>query len=1091
MGDLKRVLVANRGEIALRIIRAAKEYGFVAVAIYSQDDANSLHVSRADEAILLEGNGPSAYLNAEQIVQAAVDSNCFAIHPGYGFLSEQVSFFDLVERSSLLFIGPTQEQLALLGDKEKACSFARKLGVPTLLSSGVLADSSDLATFRENGVADRPVILKAVSGGGGRGLRIVQSKKDGELLFEQASAEAKLAFGDSRLYAEDYLSDVRHIEVQIIGDGQHVCHLWERDCSLQRRHQKVIEITPAPGLPDKLRRKILDAATGLASALNYKGLGTIEFLVDVDEHKFFFIEANARLQVEHTVTEEVLDMDLVSLQFDIALGKTLKQLGLEKPPELRGTALQLRINAEELTANGDLISAAGTLNSYEPPSGLGIRIDSCAFSGYQMNPLFDSLIAKLIIHVNSDDIRKLFHRAERAVSEFVLEGMSSNLPFLNALVRRKELLTTNYRTTFLDDQYESLLQESQLFIEKEVVSQGSTLERRSKNIPDGLKAVVAPMRGSVVSILVGVGDEVRAGQHLGCLEAMKMHHDIVCPMAGVIQAILVEASEIPDQGDHLFYIKPLDSVTEDARPIIEYDLGAKREDLSEVIQLHSLGLDENRGDAVEKRVRRKSRTARENIEHLCDSDTFIEYGALTIAAQRKRRSIEDLRLKTPADGMIAGFGNVNGTQFEDDKSRCAVLAYDFTVLAGTQGHNNHKKKDRIFELVQQWETPVVFFTEGGGGRPGDVDTDDLVMSWLDLKTFATWPKLSGVAPRIAINSGRCFAGNAVIFGCADITIATKNSNIGLAGPAMIEGGGLGHFTPEDIGPIEVQETNGVVDLVADNEYDATTVAKHVLSFFQGKVSGWSCVDQRILRHIIPENRLRIYDMRLIINSLADKDSFVELRRSYGIGLITGFIRIEGEAMGVIANDPSHLGGAIDGDAGEKGGRFLQLCDVYGIPVLSLCDTPGFMVGPDSEKTAAVRRGSRLIVASANLSVPLFSIVTRKGYGLGGQAMMGGSTHEPFFTIAWPTAELGPMGLEGAVELGFKKELDATIDSTARQALFDKLVSELYSKGKAVSVASVFEIDAVIDPAETRTWVSRGLKTAQRTSRKSKRYVDVW
>ncbi len=1090
MAGLKRVLVANRGEIALRIIRAVKEYGLEAVAVYSQDDAKSLHVSRADEAILLEGTGPSAYLNAEQIVQTAIDSDCFAIHPGYGFLSEQASFLGLVERSSLLFIGPTQEQLALLGNKEKACSFASKQGLPTLLSSGVLVNSSELTAFRENKVPGRPVILKAVSGGGGRGLRIVQTAQDSDPLFEQASAEAKLAFGDGRLYAEDYLSDVRHIEVQIIGDGKHVCHLWERDCSLQRRHQKIIEITPAPCLPEKLRQDILEAATVLASALNYKGLGTVEFLVDVDDRKFFFIEANARLQVEHTITEEVLDIDLVGLQFDIALGKTLKQLGLEKPPELRGTALQLRINGEELTATGDLISAAGTLNSYEPSSGPGIRIDSCAFSGYQINPLFDSLIAKLIVHVASGDLRKLFHRAECAVSEFILEGMSTNLPFLSALVRRKELLAGNYNTTFLDDQRESLLEESLLFIKKEVTHELAP-KRTSKNIPTGFEAVVAPMRGCVVSILVSVGDEVGSGQQLGLLEAMKMHHDIVCPMAGVIKSVLVEASEIPDKGDHLFYIEPREGAIEGVSSIMEYDLNSDREDLSEVMQLHSLGLDDKRPDAVAKRVGRQSRTARENVEHLCDPDTFIEYGALTIAAQRKRRSIQDLRLKTPADGMIAGFGNVNGNQFRDDKSRCAVLAYDFTVLAGTQGHNNHKKKDRIFELVQEWETPVVFFTEGGGGRPGDVDTDDLIMSWLDLKTFTTWPQLSGVAPRIAINSGRCFAGNAVIFGCADITIATKNSNIGLAGPAMIEGGGLGHFTPEEIGPIEVQEANGVVDLVVDNEHDATTIAKHVLSFFQGKVSDWSCADQRVLRHIIPENRLRIYDMRLVINSLADEDSFVELRKHYGIGLITGFFRIEGEAMGVIANDPSHLGGAIDGDAGEKGGRFLQLCDVYGIPVLSLCDTPGFMVGPDSEKTAAVRRGSRLIVASANLSVPLFSIVTRKGYGLGGQAMMGGSTHQPFFTIAWPTAELGPMGLEGAVELGFKKELDATLDTNARQALFDKLVSELYSKGKAVSVASVFEIDAVIDPAETRTWLKRGLKTAQRTSRKSRPYVDVW
>ena len=385
----------------------------------------------------------------------------------------------------------------------------------------------------------------------------------------------------------------------------------------------------------------------------------------------------------------------------------------------------------------------------------------------------------------------------------------------------------------------------------------------------------------------------------------------------------------------------------------------------------------------------------------------------------------------------------------------------------------------------------MFFTEGGGGRPGDVDTDDLIMSWLDLKTFTSWPKLSGVAPRIAVNSGRCFAGNAVIFGCADITIATQTSNIGLAGPAMIEGGGLGTFTPDDIGPIEVQEANGVVDVVTVDELEATQIARQLLGYFQGKIEGWTCSDQRVLRHLIPENRMKVYDVREVIKNIADDDSFIELRRQYGPGLITGFIRVEGRAMGLIANDSKYLGGAIDGDGGEKGGRFLQLCDAYGVPVISLCDTPGFMVGPDSEKTAAVRRGSRLIVAGANLSVPMFTIITRKGYGLGAQAMAGGSLHHPFFSIAWPTAELGPMGLEGAVELGFKKELMAAEEGPERRALYERLVAGLYEKGKAVSVASVFEIDAVIDPKDTRSWLVRGMKMAGSKQRERKSYVDVW
>jgi acetyl-CoA carboxylase carboxyltransferase component len=604
-------------------------------------------------------------------------------------------------------------------------------------------------------------------------------------------------------------------------------------------------------------------------------------------------------------------------------------------------------------------------------------------------------------------------------------------------------------------------------------------------------AITAPMAASVVSIDVETGATITQGQQVAVLEAMKMHHIIEAEMSGTVAEIRMSIDDVVDEGAVLILIAEASQASDYERLSVSIDVEAPRADLDEVRQRHDLTLDAQRPDAVAKRRKIDSRTARENVEDLCDADSFIEYGQLAIAAQRRRRTLDDLTRRTPADGMIAGFGTVNAHDFGEEQSRCAVLAYDYTVLAGTQGHNNHKKKDRLFELAQKWKTPVVFFTEGGGGRPGDVDTDDLFMSWLDIKTFATWPQLSGIAPRIAVNSGRCFAGNAVIFGCADITIATQNSNIGLAGPAMIEGGGLGKYTPEDIGPIDVQSTNGVVDITCADEREATQIARQTLGYFQGSTKNWTVADQRSLRHLVPENRLRVYDMRAIVTALADEGSALELRPKYGSGLITSLLRIEGHPFGLIANDSRHLGGAIDGDGGEKGGRFLQLCDAYGLPVISLCDTPGFMVGPDSEKTAAVRRGSRLIVASANLSVPLFTIIVRKGYGLGAQAMAGGSFHQPFFTVAWPTAEMGPMGLEGAVELGFSKELAAASDENERNALYEQLLARMYEKGKGVSVATAFEIDAVIDPAETRTWLVRGRLAAGPRTSPQRRFVDVW
>jgi acetyl-CoA carboxylase carboxyltransferase component len=485
------------------------------------------------------------------------------------------------------------------------------------------------------------------------------------------------------------------------------------------------------------------------------------------------------------------------------------------------------------------------------------------------------------------------------------------------------------------------------------------------------------------------------------------------------------------------------------------------------------------------------RTARENVDALVDPGSFIEYGALAIAAQRRRRSVDDLIRNTPADGLITGIGSVNGDRFDESRSRCAIMAYDYTVLAGTQGGLNHKKTDRLIEVIEKEQLPVIWFCEGGGGRPGD--TDGIGATGLDVPTFEAFARLSGLAPRIGVVAGRCFAGNAVFFGCCDVTIATRDSTIGMAGPAMIEGGGLGVYKPEDIGPIDVQFANGVVDLVADDEVHGAALAKQVMSYFQGAVSDWTCADQRLLRRAIPENRLRVYDIRALIALMVDTGSFLELRGGFGKGMITALVRIEGRPMGLIANDPKFLGGAIDSDGATKAARFMQLCDAFHLPILSLCDTPGFMVGPESEKTAPVRHGSRMFIVSAALSVPIFAIVLRKGYGLGAQAMTAGTFPAAFFTISWPTGEFGGMGLEGAVRLGYSKELAAETDPVKQKALYETLVAKMYERGKAVNAAQGVDIDAVIDPKESRTWILRGLKSMKPATQRARarRYIDTW
>lgn len=508
-----------------------------------------------------------------------------------------------------------------------------------------------------------------------------------------------------------------------------------------------------------------------------------------------------------------------------------------------------------------------------------------------------------------------------------------------------------------------------------------------------------------------------------------------------------------------------------------------RPELADLIQRTALGLDENRPDAVARRKKKNQRTTRANLEDFCDPDSFIEYGALAIAAQRTRRSEEELRVKTPADGLIAGIGSVNGGLFGEENARCVILAYDYTVLAGTQGYFSHKKMDRMLRLAHEQEIPLVLFAEGGGGRPGDVDAGGVVIAGLDLSTFALFGGFSGKAPLVGIVSGPCFAGNAALLGCCDVIIAARNANIGMGGPVMIEGGGLGVFRPEEVGPIDVQTNNGVVDIAVEDDAEAVAVAKKYLAYFQGAVKEWAAPDPTALRTIIPENRRRVYDMKLVINGIADVDSFMQLRPDYGQGIITGFIRIEGKPFGIIANNCQYMAGAIEAEDADNAARLMQLCNVHGIPIVSLIDTPGFMVGPDIETRAQVRHVCRMFVIGSHLSVPYFSVVTRRGYGLGAMAMARGGFHESTFTASWPTGEFGGMGLEGAVKAGFKRELEAQKDPAAREALYNKLLSMLYDRGKAVNMASYLEIDAVIDPVDTRKWILKGLMSAPNRSAK--------
>ena len=602
----------------------------------------------------------------------------------------------------------------------------------------------------------------------------------------------------------------------------------------------------------------------------------------------------------------------------------------------------------------------------------------------------------------------------------------------------------------------------------------------------------SPLQGTVLIVDVEVGDQISEGQRVALLESMKMEHEVLATSGGVITKVCIEIGQMVAESEKLFSFDARETPLANEVTTDVLDLTYIRPDLAETIERHEIGRDHRRKSAVEKRHLKGQRTARENIADLTDGGELVEYGPLVIAPQRKRRSVDDLILNTPADGMVGGLAEVNSDLFDENKTQCVVISYDYTVLAGTQGGQNHRKKDRLFEIAKKWKLPVVFFTEGGGGRPGD--TDGLQVAGLDCLAFGLWAELSGDVPLVGITSGYCFAGNAAILGCCDVIIATEDANIGMGGPAMIEGGGLGKYHPSEIGPMETQTANGVVDILVKDEQEAVQIAKKYLSYFQGEITGWDSQDQRTLRHLVPENRLRAYDIRKVIDVLFDTNSVLELRKDFGLGMITSLARIEGKPVGVIANNPGYLGGAIDADAADKASRFMQLCDAHDLPIISLCDTPGFMVGPEAEKSGLVRHVSRMFVNARSVTVPTGTIVLRKAYGLGAQAMASGGFKFPMFTISWPTGEFGGMGLEGAVKLGYRKDLEAINDPEEREQAYQNLVEKMYEAGKGLSMADHFEIDDVIDPQDSRQWVMAALRAAgpgEERASKKRPMIDTW
>ena len=1128
---MNRLLIANRGEIAIRVARTAADLSIETVAVYAEDDADSLHTRHADQAVNLGATGVPAYLDAERLIAVAAEHGCDAVHPGYGFLSESAGFAQACGDAGIAFVGPSPATLRQFGDKARARALAKACKVPVLPGLDAASDVTTVREFLAGLGDDHPIMLKAVAGGGGRGMRPVTDTDDLDEAFARATSEARTAFGNGALYVEELLPRARHVEVQIVGDGSGRCvHLWDRECSLQRQRQKLVEIAPAFALPHALRAEMLGAAVRIAEASAYKGVGTIEFLVDASEDsRFVFMEANARLQVEHTVTECVTGLDLVAIQLRIAAGATLADLGLAQsaisPPT--GTAVQARVNLETMTESGDARPGGGRLTAYEPPSGPGIRVDGFGYTGYVTSPHYDSLLAKVVAH--GPDLASALRKTRRALAEFKLEGARSNVDFLATLLAHAPIEAGDIHTRYVEEHAAELIAGSPdraRYFEPETsvrkagtevdpddplavlglkgaASAPKTAPRQPQIVsPAGTVAVAAPLQGMVIEIKVAVGEAVQRRQPVAVLEALKMEHIVLADEAGLVRELGVAVGDTIFEDTPMLFIEPQDIAGDfDSGEVI--DLDEIRADVAEVQHFHYLTTDAARTQATAKRHDAGKRTARENIADLCDEGSFYEYSPLVTATRYRTDTLEELEervIKTAADAMVMGIGRVNGDVVGEENARCVAMSYDYTVLAGTQGGKNHQKQDRMFGVARKYQLPVVLFTEGGGGRthggPRSAGGPQAgSVGGLSVRTWRELGKLSGLVPVVGVNSGYCFAGNVVLLGACDVIIATKDSSLGIGGPAVIEGGGLGAYAPAEVGPVEIQQPNGVIDILVEDEAAATAVAKHYLSFFQGRAKTWQAHDQRVLRHAVPVNRRAVYDIRKVIETLGDVGSMLELRPAFGLSMVTALIRVEGHALGVIGNNSnSPTGGAVDSDGADKAARFMQLCDAFDIPILSLIDTPGNMVGPEAEKTALIRHCGRLYVAGANISVPYFSVVLRKSYGLGALAMSVGSFDETFFTISWPTGEFAGMGLEGSVKLGRRAELAAITDLAERKARYEKYVADAYAWSRALNAATVSEVDDVIDPADTRGWLVMGLNSLPpRVPRQNKKrgWVDTW
>ena len=1117
----KRVLIANRGEIAIRVARAASALGVETVSVYAPIDALSLHtrVTTESRALSTSSDPVRAYLDIEALIAIAKASGCDCAHPGYGFLSENTAFAERCHDEGIAFIGPRPETLALFGDKTKARELARSLGIPIIPgSSHALASAKDATGVAET--IGYPVMVKAVAGGGGRGMRAVAGADEMTEAFARCESEAKAAFGDGALFVEKLIKQPRHIEVQILADGHdNIVHLYERDCSVQLRNQKVVEVAPAPGLDANLRRRILEDAIRVARAAGYVNAGTVEFLVSPELGEYFFIECNPRIQVEHTVTEQITGIDLVEFQFRIAAGESLKALGIGDQAAVeapRGFAVQARIVA----------TGTGTLTAYKEPAGSGVRVDSCGYVGYAPPPQFDPMFAKLICQSNSThSFSSALDRTLRALEEFHIAGLPTNLKQLRAIVSHTVMRAGDARTTFFAEHPElaaptgasasgmlGLLEKQAAALRAGKTALGVPSANptvASLAVPSGEQAVECPMAGTVIDIPVEAGAHVEAGATLMVISAMKMETAITAPCAGVVTQINpAEVGGAVAVGQIVVTIAPAQRSGDSSAPR-SYGTDTWAPLLADVETLQAIAhrrfaADSNDPGVVRQRNRGKL-TCRERIDLLLDAGSFREVGSLAGFAD-----YDD-------DGQVTGFTPANhvGGWGKIDGRTVVVCADDFTSRGGHSDGAIGAKSAHLDRLSIDLRCPSIRLLDGssGGGSvasmvPKQQKTGESNAKESSGAIVAGRPRVSGeggsfltghlgssmyVSQLSQVPVINLLLGSVVGIGAAKAVLGHFSvmvrdiAQLFVAGPPVVSHAMGYDITKEELGGWQVHCRNGSVDNLAESEEEAASMAKRFLSYLPSSVyetppvlapDPSDPIDRREeeLFTIIPRRRTMTFDMRRAIRLMADRGSFFEIGPLWGTDQIVGFVRFNGYPMGVLASDCRHInGGALTADGCDKLKRHLDVCDLFHLPVLNLIDNPGFAVGLEHEIAGTIRKGGEWMVAFAQVTVPIFTVIMRRSFGVAGNNFAtprsGASAR-----VAWPAADVGGIPPEGGIEAAYKRQLAEAADPAALRA---EINARIENARGPIGPLNRFQMEEMIDPRDTRRWVCEWVENAYR------------